>query len=541
MDKKAQVRINIGLISILVIGLILVLFFIFSSTFRFIVIGSGLLILSAIIIMGKSIENQKTKVILFIVLLGTGLILIFASGVLQSTLSIDQVTVGADGKVYWLLTATADSIDEGYAFNYNPGTYTKSDGTKIDPQDSLRISFSKKDSYCKYTLQQETYKTGTYKILSNPDRVANIYIQDSNSGDVLTMDGTIVQTKTLSDGLTIKTQGIIAGKNDCPNYENVAILGDGEIVNKDDLKNLIDNYCPWWNPFCLIGNLFGSGIEVNENTQFISAFKTPPIITTNEVRGNINIGNAIFTLTASQDYFNSVVIYPPKDVKPNIDSIDMPSEIKQEATSSVKVIISNKEDSEGTISVKATSNDLSISNSIQNVNLKEKVTVNFLVTASDNDGSSSIEIEACGTNQFGTSTCDTNSKSFTITKVQPPEYCGDGICQSSESYNTCSADCEKETDCEKDSDCKSGYKCVDNLCKIEEKTCAWYEEPYTKITKDYGFAYWRFFVPFVKPIETPVSGCKTSGWVTWTFISVIVISLGAYAISVSTNKKRKRR
>jgi len=64
------------------------------------------------------------------------------------------------------------------------------------------------------------------------------------------------------------------------------------------------------------------------------------------------------------------------------------------------------------------------------------------------------------------------------------------------------------------------------IIPIPENECAWYQDSYNSIEKDYGAFYWRAIIPFVGPVETPVSGCKTSGWVymliAGTFIIIVI-------------------
>ena len=79
-----------GLLGIISLGIILILtfifiaFFIFSTTFKFTIIGVALGILSFVVLLGVKTKNEITKIIIFIILLGVGMFFIFGSGMLQS-------------------------------------------------------------------------------------------------------------------------------------------------------------------------------------------------------------------------------------------------------------------------------------------------------------------------------------------------------------------------------------------------------------------------------------------------------------------------
>lgn len=208
-------------------------------------------------------RKKKTKILPIFVIIFILTIIGFVGyyGVVkESVIGISPVPFeGDDGKVYWLVSSVGDSIDEGFSFNYRTGEeikdYAKEDGTVIQPKKSMTVYFTKKDSGCEYTLIQETKRVllifdVSYHILSNPDRIANIRITDSE-GQSTIIDGTIggdTRTITDKDGkgeLVIKALGFIPAKQDCPNYENVAIIKDGDdnkkIVYKSDYENKLNS------------------------------------------------------------------------------------------------------------------------------------------------------------------------------------------------------------------------------------------------------------------------------------------------------------
>jgi hypothetical protein len=516
-SKKAQSNIFAG-IGLLVV-LIIVAFIVWNTKFRYVVLGVGFLVMSLYVLLKADIK-QKTKVTLFISLLAIGLILILSAGVLNSIYSVSSVNVGSDGKVYWVVTASADSIDEGYSFNYNPSKFTTPDGTSVTPKQALSLSISKADSYCSYQIISGGFN---YKLLSNAERTANVLIRDGfNPNNPVTLDATIVQSKPIQDSdgkgnLTIKTQGLLTGKTDCPPTENVAIVGTGSSLNPYEIvyKDRFTAFIP----------------QKIENTQFISAFKVKPIITSTSIKGDIELGSGVFIITADQDYFDSVIVTPPKDVKPYVDLINVP-ELKQGQTGSMSVMIKNSESSEGNIVVKVLDTDSSITPSSQNTILKDTKTLYFNIKAINQVTQDTGKIQVCGTNQFGSSSC--SDKSFTLNIVSSSviitEKCGDGICQSNENSATCSSDCEAIIEC------PQGKVLVNGDC-VTPKVCAWYQEPYIKTEKDYGTLYWRYFIGNPKITET--EDCKTAGWLNLLVIAVIVISLGSFALYLNKPKSRR--
>lgn len=404
-------------------------------------------------------KNKKSLyVILGIIslLVISGLGYFVYSQVTQSVLAVSSVNVGSDGKVYWVYYASANKPNEQYLFTSKPSTYTKSDGTQITPKSTLMLAISPKTPECVYQTTANTQKYGligvsefTYYTLNNPQKKIDIEIADGNNV-VKTLDGTTVQSLTIDDtdgsgSVTIQTQGILSGKYNCPNYDNVIIYkdDDGSIGYFD--KSDWGDYSHWNTNIILKPTVSKLSNYINFNTGFTNSFDGTPSFNNLKVIGAINFGYPTFTITADQDYFDSTVYIPPEEAIPGIEKINIPSEIKQDDSSSGTIKISNSGDS-GTVYLDISSDKFGISGYPSNFELDESKTVSFTIKAPNSVECGKITAKVCQTSQFTSSECDTSSKSLCSisSSDDPDEYCGDNICQSNENVNTCPSDCTEE-------------------------------------------------------------------------------------------------
>lgn len=455
-NKKGLLGLGIGSIALILFFAILVIIvaFIFLSINKVILVGVAIAILT--LIFGFRGEFTRTKGIFMAIFIGLGLILIiFNQGISQNIISQSEVKL-ENGKVFWLITATANNIDEGFRFINKPDNFI-TDDLEVRPQKSFDLFFSKSDSGCTYQVERKErrillgLKKVEYFLMNTPERFADIKITDRNGKSVI-MDGTVVDAKTIKDPdgkgeIVIQTQGLLGGKKDCPSATDVAIVvEDNQVIyfDQSQLEDFIDG-------LRIFPSLRDLTRQVDRKNSFTNAFNNVPIFNGIQVTGKLDIGNVVFTATADQDYFDSVVFIPPKEVDPNIVSISIPNEIEADSTSSMKVIIENKKSTSGTILVEATSNDASITPSAQNVQLSDRVSLNYVIKTANVDKISSVRVEACWTGQFGGKNCDVLTQSFAIVKEEVKDTCGDGICQSNEAESTCPDDCtgvpEPELDC----------------------------------------------------------------------------------------------
>ena len=526
------------LITLGVISLIFILGLTLSITFRLFAVGVAMVVLSLIYgLKTESFGKQKGKFAMTILIIGVLLILFSSYGTSQSYLSLSDVTVDG-GKAYWLMSGIANKIDEGTIFTYNPSETALPDGSTVKPQKSLKIEVSKDKSYCEYQLQSQSFKacglwTYNYYTLSNAERVAKIKLKDSTTGDTTILDGTILQSKVLSPGLTVETQGIITGKQDCPPGNTVAI-----IANKDGSPKITStsyiaekkSLTTGASCFSLLDSIANYYTSAPSNAQFTGAFEGAPAISSGILKGDKDIGSGLFTFTASQEYFNSVILAPAKPAVPKVANFNIPN-IQAGKTGSVRIDIQNS-GTPGTINVITTADGYSVFPSSQNTLLNDHVSLYLTLTAKNVPGTGSVTVKTCSTNQFGANTCSSKTGTGTIVSGSSgvSSYCGDGNCDFNENSAVCSADC----------------KASDDGGRIGDTACSWYQEqvPNSLIVKR-----WYNYIGIGSPkLVTDGSKCVTAGWVNAAIIGFFTL-LGVTIIGymwkpqrpIAPSKKKKRK
>ena len=552
-NKKGSIF-GVGFAIFIVIILAAIVFlvsFLVSSKLRWILIGIAVLV-GFVIILSSAMKSKepfgKGKIIVLLIFLGIGLFFILGGDVLQSVLTPPTTINVENGEVFWLMTNSVNNIDEGWTFNYRVGDnvndYELSDGSIVKPQQSMSVSFSKQDSYCYYTMEQITHnykilgifnREFKYWIFNNPNRVADVKITTSD-GKSTVLDGTQVASTTLydSDGngaVTVQSQGLLVSNVDCPSNTNMAIYvnkdGFPDHVYKNQLQDELSEDRLIESTNWLLNEIYNN---VNINTQFLNAFtgySSSPL--QSEFTGNINLGSSVITLTADQDYFDSIVYIPPKEVDPRIDGITC-ADLKVGDSGGINVKLLNREDSEGYVLVTADGTNAVVTPTSRSVLLDNTAETSFTVTAGSTEGIGKIEVKVCSQDQFYSPNCDTDSCLFDITQDEPPTICGDGICQANEGPTTCPEDCT--------------VLCGNGVCDIGETTitcpqdckleCEWYQDS-VPAGKDYGIFGWRHILN--NPIETEAF-CKTAGWVYAVIGGLVIVVLGTIFILVSKKPKK---
>jgi len=270
--------------------------------------------------------------------------------------------------------------------------------------------------------------------------------------------------------------------------------------------------------------------NVRANTAFISAFNKFPTFNGMELKGERNIGNGVFTITADQDYFDSVVVFPPKQTKPIVDSVFIPAEINKGSSSSMRAIIKNKEiGTSGTILVKASLQSLNINPSSTNIGLADVSIVDFTISASNILGSDSVMVSACSKDQFNDNICDTKTAYFKIIGNLPSIFCGDKICQSSESETMCPIDCIALL--------KNTSKTTCEQKNIDTPLLGW---TWVETSKEVGIGPFGIGNIIGLTKTTTMGECRPQFLIYWV-LGGITLFLGATTIILLTLKKRKRK
>lgn len=467
-------------------------------------------------------KKQTKKIVIgSLITIAVILALLFVFGVGQSIFSTSSTSF-SNGTVYWTITGSGNAYGgETLTFNYKVGSnvnnYPLNDGTGriVQPKTSMDITISKGDSYCSYPITssytQGLYGIGKkeYFILGNPAKTAFIEVKDSN-GQVQTVDGSLIQSVTLQDtddsgSAVVQTQGLLDSKYTCPNYANVAF-----VVNKDGQTLIVDR-----TSLEVLGkttsalDLIGFNTKLNNlpKSSFTNTFSnfSYRLTSGSEFRGYMDIGNVIFTITADQDYFDSVVYTPPKEVKPIITNVDCADTLKSK-TSGIQLYIKNTESSTGSVTITASALKGMITPSGTSSLLTTTKTIPFTYTAGSVIGEDIITFKVCSQSQFTSSNCDTYTCKLTITEETPKTFCGDGTCQTNEDATSCSKDCFVDKCGNGICDTGENYISCAVDCK-EQPQCKWYQEPTPAYKTLFGFV-------------QKEAGCKTAPW----FNVIIVIS-----------------
>ena len=380
--------------------------------------------------------------------------------------------------MYWVATLNVNSPSEEWLkFHYNPQKYTKSNGEVVEPKSTFDLSFRIKENYCKYNIGEKdmcAFRT-CYK-LSNPEKVITLEIKD-NKGNIKTFTPKIsgdVITFRDPDGkglLTIEYQFVGGSIYNCPSPYNIRLMeykNNYYLIDKDKYPN---------NMVLLPTTIFG-GLKVENDKRFTSLF-TNFEANLNGVKGYVapsHIGSIVLTVTADQDYFDSVVYRPPTKSKPIIKNINIVDKAQTNSKITMNVEIVNKGE-EGDVIVTPSGSYVTFTPSSYRLRLVKNLIVPFAIKVGNVPSKTQICVKACSSAQFGTPNCDTKCTSLNIvrSKTKTPR-CGDGICDRyyGETPTKCPEDCGTQIKCPKNSVlqngecvCISGYKMVYKNGKYE--------------------------------------------------------------------------
>jgi len=113
---------------------------------------------------------------------------------------------------------------------------------------------------------------------------------------------------------------------------------------------------------------------------------------------------------------SSGVTYTPSSSSTNgvtISDINIPTSIEMGTSGSFDVLITNSGNNEGVL-VSASSEQLSIYPSNQNIELSNSTIIHLTYTAKNSEGSGNVCVQVCTTNQFGDNGCINKCKLFSI-------------------------------------------------------------------------------------------------------------------------------
>jgi hypothetical protein len=551
--KRGQIGlISVGVILFLVI--IFLSFFVLSESFRYITLGGGLVVGSFVVLLsGNKIKNTRTKTILFLGLIGVGLFLILGNNMLrQSVLSVSNVQL-KDGKYYWIATGVTGNTEEGFTFLMQPQDYDipNTDNT-LEPQRGLGLLIKKESSYCTYQVIPKTYtnsgifgifgtSTIDYYTLSSFERTANIKVTNSDDKKFVILDGTAGEEATIKDKdgngeVRIQTQGALQIKQDCPSPNGIAIAynpdnGDYIFMIEEIYIDLLQQST---DPFIAIK---GYNSRNPKAIGFINSFETPPKFDGSEVKGNTEIGNVLYTISADADYFNAVVYTPPTEANPIIKDIDFPNSICTGNTGTIEVTV-NYGGEKGEVILSVDAQDSSVKPSSITRELDKTLTETFRLQSGVNPVKAEIIVEVCAKSQFSNVNCDSETIKITQNECTEEEeaqttYCGDNICNGAETETSCVEDCYS-----------GDSVTLISETKQNESLCEWYEQEVTVTELDYGAFYykkWLDFIPTIDPEERQVKECRLASWVSPVLIVIVILILGTIALLLRKPKRRRRR
>ena len=482
--------------------------------------------------MKKKSKNILIGISLVVVLL-VGMFFAFG-GTLQSILSSPTKVNLVNGEAFWVATAVSGSVDEGFTFRYgssNTRDYTLPDGTEVQPQKDMSISFSKGKSVCNYGIVQTStpvflgpVKVGNFQFweLNNPSKEVEVIVRDSN-GKSETLNGAVFNDQvTLRDPdgdgeVTVQSQGLLSTVTSCPGGSDVAIYVDKDgftrLVRLSTMENMITNNDA-------ISMLFlRKRLDNNlaDFTGFTNGFDQYPDYNPLQgyLRGNMDIGNPVITITADAGYFDSVFYSPPKETNPKIYDVEHQGEAKVGSNSGVIVKLKNLDEGVGNVVVSATTDNCGLSPTSKTVILDRFVDVPFFISHGTGESTCKIDFEACSTNQFGSNVCDRETIRIDQTEDDPPTFCGDGSCQPNENNATCPADCKEGND--------DRESCED---KAEAQPFLGWTYDETTKTNIFG--------------KTTTEGKCKAKFLPWYIAFSVILLLGIITVLRLTSKKKKR-
>jgi len=510
---------------LLALVLIFLAFFIFSETFKFTIIGVALVVLSFVVLLGAKIKKEKTKVIIFIVLLGSGMFFIFGSGMLQSITQERYVEVP-----FFATIECQRGITSSFQYSLRPeGEWFYKGKNLPENADSYSIRVSVPDLGFFSNTRRLTYYTCNSKSFCSNKQVSG---DVSRGGEINigTVDAdkfvyVIYEEPTVFSGW----EGDI-GAYLTVTYQPFKLIRDDPLRGgRQPVANVIGCNVPtsdisWTKRITDFSGTTGidefSGDNKLEPGEIIN-YITGDILAVSE--GGLQSGGwCIYENGQANIYEIEQITYGSGT---NINRVNLENPIKVEDCCDGEVYPNNAICQGGEFIP------------IQEAECSSRGdcgTLEFFKTSANTIGRYGCISESCEIVDERLVECTSDQQCLTN------EYCSRNTFTCQLSSDIGGEGNETQDTCETDGDCLNGQICRTGVCILEEDgQCGFFQQPYTRIEKDYGALYWRAIVPLVDPIETEVSGCKTADWVNVILILILVGGISGFAI-YSVTKKKKR-
>jgi len=290
-----------------------------------------------------------------------------------------------------------------------------------------------------------------------------------------------------------------------------------------------------------LDNLLSSKTSIYENS--INAKDVS--FTTNTMDVDLKVATSFPTFKITLDA-KSVGIIELKG-KPKIISCVSDKTISSGETYSTSITVKNIGANDGSFSGQFSCSNAVITGYISEVFVTKDSTVNIPAQFSGEKITEGENIGNCKVTITDRKSGDSDVCYFKL-KVK---YQGGIICEpfsikciDSKTLRICSSDGMTFEDKKCDEKCivdnKGVGKCLSKA--IPEDECAWWQESYTRVEKDYGVAYWRLL--FGNPKITETQDCRVAGWLNLLMIGGVILILGIILIVVwkpKRNIKTKKR
>ncbi|MFB5623323.1 MAG: hypothetical protein ACE5RP_00180 [Nitrosopumilus sp.] len=363
-------------------------------------------------------------------------------------------------KLFWLTTLSVDSENEELTARYivddNVRKQELPNGDVVEPQESFSVSFSVDSNRCEYSLQATEYRNiltnlKYYAVSGTPERRIDYKVSNSKTDEEKVFSAFDESQKIFSDNdgkgqIIVKSLGSLQGLRDCSQQQVWMCVDDnnelrfidpttieGLLVTGNDAR-VCRIYAEEFPSNFIVG--FDNGY-LEGQSRFIG------------VMPDNSIGTAVVSVSADQDFFDSIVYTPAEVVDPKITDITF-SRLVTGKTGTMKVRVENRADNFGNVQLKVSSEGLGFTPSQKTITLDTLKEVFFTVTT---PFVSAEDVEVCVVasstgNQFEAGKTDEDCVKVDISD-DGTVSCGNSICEPElgETSSTCNVDCPIIQEC----------------------------------------------------------------------------------------------